>query len=98
MSKTKSKSHSEVEHLNGLIRQLKKQVNKLTRDNSQLRKELNRNLDKNTKEYEDMPDVPKNKRSDKGDCPVCGGVLTSIDLGVRSLLSCKDCEYRKVLK
>jgi len=93
MAKTKSKSRSEVEHLNGLVRQLKKHVKKLTKDNSKLRKELNKEPPKTDYNIED---IMTEEQSDEETCPSCGGVLNSIDLGVRIVVSCKECEYRKV--
>lgn len=93
MARIKNKNRSELEHLNGLIRQLKKQVKKLTKDNNQLRKELNRTTPPNIVEEEVEVTSSSNER-----CPECGSSTNTIDLGTRSLIACNECEYRKVIK
>ncbi len=93
MSKTKNKGRSEVEHLNGLVRQLKKHVKKLTKDNNQLRKQLNRaEIDEPAELYEEEESTSEAK------CPICKSVLNCVDLGTRSLIACKECSYRKVIE
>lgn len=97
MSRIKNKSRSEQEHLNGLIRQLKKQVKKLTKDNSQLRKELNKSTPK-AEYFDDVEEPVKPTDRHKERCPTCNKILNAIDLGTRKLVVCNECEYRKVIR
>ena len=94
MSKTKSKTHSEVEHLRGLVRELKS---------------VNRNLKKRIKELErreyffDNKDLYKtdNNGNEENDeiCKQCGkGVITTTDLLFFTIESCSICEYKEKKK
>lgn len=90
--KPKNKSKNETEHLNGLVRQLKKQLKRLVKENLQLRKELN----KSNVEHSDYDiDEQEEDRVSQDKCPMCKGKLNSIDLGLKVVISCKECGYRE---
>ncbi len=89
MSKTKSKTHNEAEHLRGIIRE---------------QKSIIRNLKKRLKELERREHYYENKHlykeSDKqekdntGDCPSCGkGNLMHKDLFIITIWECDHCGH-----
>jgi len=94
MSKSRNRSHSEVEHLRGLTRELKAEV---------------RNLKKRLKELErkehifDNPPQDSDYSSDSEDthvvlCSECGkGVLKLLDLGNFKYSVCSVCGDRRKL-
>jgi len=80
MSKSKNKNKTEVEHLRGIIRQLKAQLKYYRK-----REHLN---EKDTEEDETI-EINAN-------CPECGkGVLEEVDLHLIKLIRCPVCKYEK---
>ena len=95
MSKTKQKTHNELEHLRGIVRQ---------------QKSIIRNLKKRLKELERREYYYDNKdildEEDKhieteqiGDCPQCGkGTLSESDLFFLVIKKCDHCDYEEKTK
>ena len=98
MGKVKNKSHSELEHLRGLVKELKK-------ENGQLRRQL-KEAGKYQHQYEDvlensLLDEVKDEVIPKvADCPKCfdGSLSLTIELNDKDIFSCSSCDFRKVVK
>jgi len=90
MSKTKNKSRSELEHVRG-------QLKAVRRENRQLRKRL-KELERQAHFYEEtIDDVAED--IDLDTCPKCQkGQTVVIDLKHLILVSCNQCEYKERLK
>lgn len=90
MSKTKQKTHSKAEHLEGQVKALKSQ-------NRQLRKRL-KELERKSHFYEDLVDEVVEEVKIKDICPKCKtGVLTSHDFTHIVVTKCNnpECDYQK---
>lgn len=88
MSKTKQKTHSKTEHLEGVIKELKSQIR-------QLRKRL-KESEKQSSFYEDIVDEAANEVKVEDACPNCGkGILQEVDLIHIIITKCNTCEYKK---
>ncbi len=86
----RSRDRNTKEHYKGMIRNLKKQVKRLSKENQQLRASLH-NYD-----YQDEEEVVEEP---KEVCPKCGSSNYSIiDIVGRLIATCKDCDYRKTVK
>ena len=92
MAKTRQQTHSEVEHLRGLVREKDKQIRRLRRENRALKKRAHFN--------EEVIDDVADEIAPKGElCPKCGkGSITVVDLVHLLIESCDSCEYRKKMK
>lgn len=87
MSKTKSKNHSELEHLRGLIKHLKS-------ENRQLRRRL-KEIDKKVHFFEDVVDEIVEEVDVKNACKACGkGTILEYDLKYVILEKCNLCDYQ----
>lgn len=91
MSKSRQKTHSETEHLRGQIKNLKS-------ENRQLRKRL-KELEKQSHFYEEIADEAIEEVKVKNTCKACGeGVLQEVDLGIKVLVKCDSCDYKRTRK
>lgn len=102
MAKLKNKSHSEVEHLRGIVKELKK-------ENGQLRRQLKEST-KLKHFYDDVKDdyeeyVAEEETSTEqiqkvAKCPSCfsGDLNLVLDLNDKDIFVCSECEFRKVVK
>lgn len=95
MSGMRKKDRNEVEHLRGIIRELKS-------ENRNLRKQIGRSnkkvlqLEEHASDLEDLePPHQEEEVVAKVSCPKCRGNLKTVDLGTRTLVNCEDCKYRK---
>lgn len=97
----KNKNHSDTENLKGIIRKQEKIIRSLKKETSRSSKkqqqvqdyieELEQELDE-----DDLQDPPV-KNDDK--CPECKkGYLEIVDLGIRKMILCGACNYRKIRK
>lgn len=85
MAKSKSR---EIEHLRSELRKLRKTVSR-----SEKRQHLYE------KEHEDLQlEIEDFKKSKRLLCPNCDDELELLDLGIKKLLICNGCKYRKVQK
>lgn len=85
MAKSKSR---EIEHLRSELRKLRKTVSR-----SEKRQHLYE------KEHEDLQvEMEDFKKSKRLLCPNCDDELELLDLGIKKLLICSGCKYRKVQK
>lgn len=96
MGKVKNRNHSEIEHLRGLVKELKK-------ENGQLRRKV-KDLEKYSHQYEDvienhLMDEPE-VVSKVATCPDCGkGELTlRLTLLDKDYYECNVCSFRKSVK
>lgn len=94
----RNKDKNEVEHLKGIIRTLKS-------ENRHLKKKLNsygkkiRGYDQLVSDAEDDDEPPPLLKTIKAACPECNSeALDNVELGVRSMVVCRDCGYRKTTK
>ena len=93
----RSKGRSEIEELRGENRSLRS-------ENRQLKRTVSR-LEKRKKHTEDLEDMiqemavqePSEKPVMTG-CLDCGGKLESVDLGVREIIKCSNCNKRVTRK
>lgn len=94
MSRTKDKS--EIEHVRALNRQLEK-------ENKMLRRQVAR-LSKRSQDVEELEEALKEEQItqehnyvDPTQCKNClKGNVKSVSLGVKQLMSCDSCNYRKI--
>jgi hypothetical protein len=92
----KSKDESELEYLRGMNRQLKKQLKKVTRQAGRAVKEVNKQLLEDQEDVEvELEEVETNKTEK---CPQCGLRASLISLGVREVIVCDKCKFRKSRK
>lgn len=93
---TKRPEKSEVEFLRGENRRLKS-------ENRNLKKQLSRQ-DKKVKAYEEHvdlsvePEIVEEELLPKPGCPECGSEVATVSLGVKFLVSCTNCKWRKTAK
>lgn len=89
MAKTKSKSHSEIEHLRG-------ENKKYRSENKHLKMKL-KQLSKQAHFYEHIVEEEADDVSIKKDtCSSCGqGVLQVLDLTHVVIIRCDSCDYKK---
>lgn len=85
---------TKTRHLQGELNRAKKQISQLVKENQRLRVLL---------EHENRPIMVREKKREhvkKMDmCPDCNeGHLVLLNLGVKNVLSCKSCGYRRVVK
>lgn len=88
----KSKTKSEVEHLRGLVKELKKEIGrkeKRERRYEDLESKEAEALEREADEKYKESSVPIKDR-----CPNCAGELQSVEIGVVKLITCDDCKYR----
>jgi ribosomal protein L44E len=91
MSKTKQKTHSKTEHLEGQIKTLKSQ-------NRQLRRRL-KELEKQSHFYENIVDEVVDDVNVKNICKSCKkGTLQEIDLKHVIITACDTCDYKRKRK
>lgn len=98
MGKVKNKSHSELEHLRGLVKELKK-------ENAQLRRQL-KDASKYQHQYEDVieNDILEETEAEVVEkvalCPDCGkgGLNLKLTLLDRDYYECNVCSFRKSVK
>lgn len=91
MSKTKSKTHSEVQHLQGRIRSLQKENRALKQKLKQLEKWEHALQGINPDETVEIPtkEIEKN-------CPNCNsGHLQEMDFNFITLITCTVCDYNE---
>jgi predicted nucleic acid-binding Zn-ribbon protein len=81
------------------LEQLEQEVRKLKSENRHLHKELKRS-NKKYKPHHDKEELLEEEHREKNPlCEQCGkGNIKSTDLGVRKLVSCTVCTFRKTLK
>ena len=77
------------------VRSLRSENQKLRKANKRLQKELNKFLFKETDLIEDDEPI---RLTLKEVCPSCKSEnIKTVDLGIKKLMVCKDCSYRKSL-
>jgi hypothetical protein len=81
------------------MEQLEQEIKLLKSENRQLKKELKRS-NKRYKPEHDQEDLLVEEHSPKKEhCTECGkGEIIITDLGVRKLIHCTVCKYRKAIK
>lgn len=84
----KKKTHDKFEHIKGENRRLRKKV-------KTLQKELQRALHSDFEKLYEEDEVEHPERNEAG-CPKCGKELQSLELGIKTIILCKECDYRKV--
>jgi hypothetical protein len=88
MSKSKHAKHDEFQK--EINRHLKKLLKQAQQEIGQLKKQLGYSQNKTEKTKKDK---------DLNDCESCGkGVLKTSDLGIRKIISCTNCDYKKIVK
>lgn len=100
MAKLKNKSHSEVEHLRGLVKELKKENGQLRRQLKESTK-LKHHYDNIVDEYEEYVAEEKEEEIQKvAKCPKCfeGNLNLVMDLNDKDIFACSSCEFKKVIK
>jgi len=93
----KNRDRSDVDRLRDVIRTLKS-------ENRNLKKQLGK-TNKKVKAYEEHIDlsveseiVEDQSMPDSPGCPECGEPVQSVSLGVKILITCTSCKYRKTVK
>lgn len=97
MGKVKNKSHSELEHLRGLVKELKK-------ENGQLRRQL-KDAGKYQHQYEDvvenslLDEVKEEVIPKVANCPKCfeGNLNLALNLDFKQIFECDHCSFRKTV-
>lgn len=79
---------SQVEHLRGEIRKLRKMV-------SVLRKELEKSIHYRPKVLDEV--VAKEEKEDDDKCPKCKHKLKFLRLPQKDVVACGNCDYRMIL-
>lgn len=100
MSKLKNKSHSELEHLRGLIKELKKENGQLRRQLKEATK-LKHHYDDVVEEYEEyVAEEEKEEIQKVAKCPSCftGALNLVMDLNDKDIFVCSNCDFRKVIR
>lgn len=88
---TRSKNHKQDEDLQGIIKSLKREIKSLNQEIARLHKLLGygQNKTEKTKRVKDFDNV----------CPECQkGIIKVSDLGIRKIVSCPFCTYKKITK
>lgn len=95
---TKKRDRSETEYLRGLVRSLKSQVRHLKRHNKELGAQAQRYEDheEDMREEGEQPAVELAPAATE--CSCGKGDLIHTDLGVKTLITCSACTFRKVKK
>lgn len=89
---SKSKHAKPDEFLKEQVRHLKKEIKRKDQEIRRLEKDLGYNQNKTEKSKKD-------KEIDLDTCAECGkGFLKSTNLGIRTIITCSLCPYRKVIK
>lgn len=84
----------QIQDMRAIISEQKKEIQRL-------RRELNRreNVSEDYKELLHEVDLEPQQYHKKDYCPECGkGILKVVDLGIRRIIRCSICEYKKVQK
>ena len=89
----KSKEGRDDEFYKSQIRNFKKELKRKDQEIRQLEKQLGYNQNKSPKSEKATKNV------DLNECQECGkGILQVSDLGIRKIIRCPVCTYRKVMK
>lgn len=89
----KKKSGSELEHLRGIVRQMKSELRHMKKEVARKTKREHLYEERIVEEYEqEIRD--DNVYIKKEECPECGNAIDTIDLGTRIIITCTDCKYR----
>lgn len=97
----KSRGHSELEELRGLVRKLEAENRLLKKQLSRADKEVKKAFETFTTFIDDVePIVEQPTTSFESKCPKCSKKIKGIELGARILYSCtnEDCRFRKTIK
>lgn len=107
----KVKTHSEVEHLRGLVKELERENAQLKREKNKQTGQLRRKLKESRKlehhydnivdeyqEYvaeEETAEIPKVAK-----CPECltGSLNLVLDLNDKDIFNCNNCNFKKVVR
>ena len=94
MSKTRQKTHNELEHLRGEIKKLQTENKALRRRNRQLEKKSHFYDDNKDNDIDDLyQEVEMNR------CPNCKkGTLSTLNLKHLIITSCDSCDYKLKVK
>lgn len=79
--------------------EMRSELQKLKRENSRLRKELDKRetLVIEAEQDSEQPDVVVSAKIDIDECPQCHqSKLKKVKLGARMLVACESCQYRKM--
>lgn len=101
MSKLKNKSHSELEHLRGIVKELKKENGQLRRQLKESTK-LKHHYDNIVDEYEEY--VAEEETTEQlvkvANCPECftGKLNLVLDLPDKDIFACSNCSFKKVVR
>ncbi len=88
---TRSKNHKQDEDLQGIIKSLKREIKYLNQEIARLHKLLgySQNKTEKTKRFKEIEDL----------CASCGkGLIKVTDIGIRKIISCTVCAYKKITK
>lgn len=100
MAKLKNKSHSELEHLRGSVRELKKENGQLRRQLKDATK-LKHHYDDVVDEYEEYVAEEEKKEIQKVvKCVQCftGNLNLVMDLNDKDIYVCNSCDFKKVVR
>ena len=100
MGKTKNRSHSELEHLRGLVKELKKENGQLRRQLKESTK-LGHMYEDVVEEYEELIAEQEIQEISKvAYCPNChsGALGLVLDLNDKDIYVCNTCDFKKVVK
>ncbi len=88
---TRSKDHKNDEDLQGIIKSLKREIKSLNQEIARLHKLLGYSQNKTEK--------TRRVKESEDDCKLCGkGTIKVSDLGIRKIISCTVCAYKKITK
>jgi len=96
----RSRDKNPDESLRGTNRQLRSENKQLKRQVARLQKQLARQPIESIEEEEDDLELPDSSNSSESltSCPICHKPLVAIDMGIKTVYSCKACKYRSALK
>jgi len=96
----RSRDKNPDENLRGHLRQLKSENKNLRRQVTRLEKQLARQPIESIEDEDNTPELPDSWNSSEipNRCPKCGKEAQVIDLVIKKVLSCKNCNYRSALK
>lgn len=97
---TKSKDKNEVEYLRGLVKQLKSENRNLKKQvgRSEKRKAIVDQMEQDAQEHLMEIETERVEIKEKDSCPDCGKSVDKTDLGVRWLIMCDHCGFRRSIK